>query len=585
MPKLLAVFMLAIISVLTIAGCGGTSGPPSAPRNTPAGAASEARAASENAPAEVASESRSAPESAPAEAAAPRQIPTQRSESRANEMTAPTQRAAAPTAAPRATLSPASPASSTSFQDYARQRFVSASDDSVSTFSLDTDRTSYYLALNWARSGYEVDPDSVRAEEWINAFNYGYKPPRRSDSFAISSDIVRHPLYSRMHLARIAFQAPEVDYDATPVNVTLVLDASGSMNEGNRVDIARQAAESIRLSLRDHDRIAVVHFSERVLEGYTIEHRSPNDPDVARSVNRLRGANSTNVQAGLDKGVQLADRARRENLNAYNYIILMSDGVANVDATDPFAILERAGDYDDSNPLRLITIGVGIENFNDYLLEQLAQHGNGWYRYLTDVQQARATFSRENWLALSIPFADQTRAQVNWDSAVVDTWRIVGYENRVTSDESFTQARREFAEIPAGAATTVFYELELKDPWFAGPLNLGDVELRWVTPSVGESNRQHASITVQDNIDFGAADDSLLRLGAVVALAGDRYGSLPFVDASNQEAHRELISLVDLVRSLEVSLGNLGAYRDLAFLLEHITRNSREVVRPSGYSR
>ena len=157
-------------------------------------------------------------------------------------------------------------------------------------------------------------------------------------------------------------------------------------------------------------------------------------------------------------------------------------------------------------PLRLITIGVGIENFNDFLLEQLAQHGNGWYRYLSDVDQARATFSRENWLALSIPFADQTRAQVTWDPDVVESWRIVGYENRVTSDESFTQARKEFAEIPAGAATTVFYELELKDPRFSGPLTLGDVELRWVTPSTGESNRQHASVTGQDNSDFYNAD-------------------------------------------------------------------------------
>ena len=78
------------------------------------------------------------------------------------------------------------------------------------------------------------------------------------------------------------------------------------------------------------------------------------------------------MQAGLNKGVQLADKARRLNPDAYNHIILMSDGVANVDATDPFAILESAGDYDSSNPLRLITIGVGIENYNDYLLEQLA---------------------------------------------------------------------------------------------------------------------------------------------------------------------------------------------------------------------
>ena len=170
--------------------------------------------------------------------------------------------------------------------------------DNVSTFSLDTDRTSYFLALNWARNGYEVDPDSVRAEEWINAFNYGYEQPRRDDSFAISSDIVRHPLDSRMHLARIAFQAPELDYDATPINVTLVLDASGSMSQGNRVDIAREAAESIRLSLRDHDRIAVVHFSENVLSQYTVDHRHPDDSDVYRSISNLQPTGSTNVQAG-----------------------------------------------------------------------------------------------------------------------------------------------------------------------------------------------------------------------------------------------------------------------------------------------
>ena len=382
------------------------------------------------------------------------------------------------------------------------------------TFSLDTDRTSYYLALNTAMAGYDVDPDSVRAEEWINAFNYNYKRPLRDDSFAISTDVFRHPLDGRMHLARIAFQVPEIDYDATPVNVTLVLDASGSMADSNRVAIAREAADSIRRSLQAHDRIAVVHFSTDVLREYTVDHTPPDDSDVTRSIDRLAPHNSTNVQAGLDLGVQLADRARRDNPDAYNYIILMSDGVANVDATDPFAILESACERDSQNPLRLITIGVGIENFNDYLLEQLAQHGNGWYRYLTDTAQARATFSRQNWLALSIPFADQTRAQVTWDPDVVDAWRIVGYENRVTSDESFTEARREFAEIPAGAATTVFYELELKDPGYAGSLDLGEVELRWVTPSSGESNRQHAGVIDRDNTGFNAIGDPMLRLAA-----------------------------------------------------------------------
>ena len=196
----------------------------------------------------------------------------------------------------------------------------------------------------------QVDPDSVRAEEWINAFDYQYDPSLRNDSFAITSDIFRHPLESGMHMARIAFQAPEMDYDATPVNVTLVLDASGSMDTGNRVAIAREAAESIRRSLRSHDRIAVVHFSTDVLSQYTVDHRPSDDPAVARSISQLDPHSSTNVQAGLNRGVQLADQARRADPSAYNYIILMSDGVANVDATDPFAILESAGDYDSTNP-------------------------------------------------------------------------------------------------------------------------------------------------------------------------------------------------------------------------------------------
>ena len=572
MIKFLATTILAAFCLLTIVACGGDDDEEPAPTAAPA-APSRAQAPT-MAPAPTRSRPTAAATMAPTAApAAPRATPAATARPR-------------PTAAPTAAYAPAAAAAAapdTTFRDYARERFVSAAVDNVSTFSLDTDRTSYFLALNWARNGYEIDPDSVRAEEWINAFNYGYEQPRRDDSFAITTDVVTHPLDSRTHLARIAFQAPDVDYDATPVNVTLVLDASGSMADGNRVDIAREAAESIRLSLRDHDRIAVVHFSQEVLHQYTVEHTYTDDRNVWNSISNLRPGGSTNVQAGLDEGVWLADRARRQNPDAYNYIILMSDGVANVDATDPFAILESAGDYDSSNPLRLITIGVGIENFNDFLLEQLAQHGNGWYRYLSDVGQARATFSRENWFALSIPFADQTRAQVTWDPNVVNWWRIVGYENRVTSDESFTQARKEFAEIPAGAATTVFYELELKDQWFTGPLTLGDVEIRWVTPSTEESNRQHAGIT-SHNFDFNFADP-MLRLGAVVALFADRYSSLPHADSSIRTVQEDLLSLMDQFRSLEGSLGNLGAYQDLAFLLEHITRNSRKAVRPSGYSR
>ncbi len=474
----------------------------------------------------------------------------------------------------------------TTFKDYERTGFVETSVDAVSTFSLDTDRTSYFLALNWARNGYTVEPDSVRAEEWINAFDYGYTQPRDDRSFAIASHVVTHPLDGDLHLARIAFQAPEFR-DDKPLNVTLVLDASGSMDWGNRVAIAREAAETIRQSLGSGDRIAVVQFSTGVLDRFTVEHSAPDDEDVVSSISRLAAHESTNVQAGLNLGVQLADSARRERPGAFNYIILMSDGVANVDATDPFAILESAADTDSRNPLRLITIGVGIENYNDVLLEQLAQHGNGWYRYLDDTAQARETFSRESWLALSTPFADQARAQVTWDPAVVQSWRIVGYENRVTPDHTFEQNREEFAELPAGTATTAFYELELHSG-ASLPQVFGRVEVRWVEPATAESRSQTADVSGLAGVAFDASDP-LLRLGAIVGLAADRYSALSAqvegqpVDAAGVRA--DLATLQDELDALPASIGSTEAFRDFDFLLDALADAVEALAPSSGYSR
>ena len=470
----------------------------------------------------------------------------------------------------------------TTFQDYDRQPLTEAREDNVSTFSLDTDRTSFQLALNWARAGYRVDPASVRAEEWVNAFDYGYAAPTASDRFAITSDLIAHPLDSGRYMARVAFKAPEVVVDG-PLNVTLVLDASGSMREGDRVAIGREAAEAIRSSLDANDRISIVHFTTDVLHQYTVKYASPDDRAVIDSIARLAPHNSTNVQAGLDLGVQYADTMRRERPEALNYVILMSDGVANVDATDPFAILEATSAPDGANPLRLVTIGVGIENYNDHLLEQLAQHGNGWYRYLFDEEQARATFRRDNWLALASPVADQTRAQVTWNADAVKAWRIVGYENRVTSAESFTQDRKEFAEVYSGAATTVFYELDLHDD-FHQQGALGSVELRWVEPASGRGWSQSTDVVSSGRVAAAYADP-LLSFGAVVALTADRYSALGGFRES-YDADRDLWTLQGLVDGLQSELGHLAAFKDFAFVMESLLRGVPFVPPDdSGYSR
>ena len=473
----------------------------------------------------------------------------------------------------------------TTFEDYERQPLTDASEDAVSTFSLDTDRTSFQLALNWARSGYQVDPASVRAEEWVNAFDYGYAAPSVDDRFAITSDLFEHPLDNGRYMARVAFKAPEVVTDA-PLNVTLVLDASGSMSSGNRVAIAREAAETIRQSLDRDDRISVVHFTTYVLDELTVENAAPDDRAVSDSIARLEPHDSTNVQAGLDLGVRLADAMRRERPEALNYIVLMSDGVANVDATDPFAILEATSAPAGANPLRLITVGVGIENYNDHLLEQLAQHGNGWYRYLFDEEQARSTFRRDNWLALASPVADQTRAQVVWNPDVVRAWRIIGYENRVTSAASFTQDRQEFAEVYSGAATTVFYELELHDD-FRQKGGLGQVELRWVEPDSGRAWSQSSDVVSSGEV-VRLHDNPLLGFGAVVALTADRYSALGDSPEPYRGYARDLLHLwadytMDLLQN---DLGHLAAFNDFAYVLETLLMNVPYVSPDnSGYSR
>ena len=295
MKRHLATIILALVGVLLLAACGQSSaGISRAYRPAPA-------------------------EEAKAEAPRAAQRPTP--QPAAKEAPAAKAERAPSTSSQQATKPAAQPAQiagATTFKDYPRATFVSTARDAVSTFSLDTDRTSFHLALNWAQSNYKVEPDSVRAEEWINAFNYNYAFPLREDSFAITSDVFDHPLDSGLHLARIAFQAADFAYDDTPVNVTLVLDASGSMSSGNRVAIAREAAESIRRSLRGQDRIAVVHFTTHVLNQYTVEHRDPDDSDVTWSISRLAPHDSTNVQAGLDLGVRLAARIRRERPDSYN---------------------------------------------------------------------------------------------------------------------------------------------------------------------------------------------------------------------------------------------------------------------------
>ena len=179
---------------------------------------------------------------------------------------------------------------------------------------------------------------------------------------------------------------------------------------------------------------------------------------------------------------------------------------------------------------------------------------------------------------------------MTWNDEVVEYWRMIGYENRVTSDESFVEDRKEFAEIPMGAATTVFFEVMVRDDaWrsLSETVELGDVQLRWVTPVSGLANRQSEAMVSSLDSDLWTMGDPLLEFGAVVALASDRYGSLPYVDGEGAGSVRsDLWILFDRLQQLGQHLGDLDSYHDFAFLMDHMTGSMRQdVVTKSGYSR
>ena len=180
---------------------------------------------------------------------------------------------------------------------------------------MDTDRASFQRALQAAQEGYQIDPADVRAEEWINSLNYDYPRTSRPDEFAVHTEVFQHPDTRDMHLARVGIQAPDAQ-KRWPVNVTLVMDTSGSMNDGNRIEIAESAAQTIIDNLGDRDQVTLVEFSGSV--NRSMAHRSPKSFRADRGVIRLKANGSTNVQVGLDEALWLAHRARSNNSEAVN---------------------------------------------------------------------------------------------------------------------------------------------------------------------------------------------------------------------------------------------------------------------------
>jgi len=417
----------------------------------------------------------------------------------------------------------ATPYDGVTFQDPGVNPYVDPSEDKTSTFGLDVDTASYTIAQRFIADGNLPDPASIRVEEWVNAFDQGY--PRPDDAtFAIVADGGPTPFtHPDEVLLRIGLQARDVrDRERQQAALTFVIDTSGSMEREGRLELVKDALARLVDGLDGDDTVAIVTFGN---DGRILLDPTPvsNRREIIDAIGSLRPGGSTNLEAGLRLGYELARSALTEN--GIDRVVLASDGVANVGLTDPDQILDAIR-RDAAAGIELVSVGVGMGNFNDALLERLADQGDGFYAYVNGQDEARRLFTEDLTGTLQAVALD-ARAQVEFDPEVVAAYRLLGYENRAIDDRDFTDDSVNAGAIGAGHTVTALYAVQLRGD--VGPrTRLATVRLRWTDPDRGGADEASHDVRGSDLARSFRSGDPFFRFDAVVAATAELLRGSPW---------------------------------------------------------
>ena len=366
------------------------------------------------------------------------------------------------------------------FQAHGTNPFIDTEDDAFSTFGMDVDTASYAITRRYLRDGYLPPPEAVRVEEFVNTFDYNYTPPS-DETFAIHLEGAPSKFGEgkRLQLLRIGIQGYIVpDVDRKDAKLTFVIDVSGSMNRENRLELVKQALRLLVDQLRPTDEIGIVVYGStaRVVLPHT---RNVNREHILAAIDSLSPGGATNAEHGLRLGYELA--LQNSHPDYINRVILCSDGVANVGQTGPDAILTEIGNYIKDGIL-LTTVGFGMGNYNDILMEQLANKGNGGYYYVDTLKEAERVFVENLTGTLQI-IAKDAKVQVEFNPQTVSRFRLLGYENRRLAQEDFRDDDVDAGEIGSGHSVTALYEIKLHEEEVVG--KLATVFIRHEDPDLG----------------------------------------------------------------------------------------------------
>jgi Ca-activated chloride channel family protein len=400
------------------------------------------------------------------------------------------------------------------FRYWGTNPFVEASSDPLSTFAVDVDTASYTIARAYLYERGILPPrEAIRTEEFINFFKSRLAPPAADGPvFAVHAEMAPSPFAHEpdYQILKVGLKGREVGKEKRKAcALVFVIDTSGSMRQGNRLELVKEALRLLVPELDEGDTVGIVAFDREarvILDPVTASERER----ILDAISRLEPRQNTNVGAGLEMGYQMA--VRHKLAGGSNRVLLLSDGVANTGTVDANAITEKVR-AEREQGIYLTCVGVGMGNMNDSLMETLADRGNGQCIYVDRIEQARKAFV-DNLTGTLEAIAKDAKIQVEFDPAKVIRYRLLGYENRAVADADFRNNKVDAGEVGAGHEVTALYELKVKPD--AGD-TLATIRVRYLTVDHGEAVEIARTVTPADRRKSFAEASPRFQVSAAAA--------------------------------------------------------------------
>ncbi len=433
--------------------------------------------------------------------------------------------------------------------------FKDARKENTTTFSIDVDGASYANVRRFLTANQMPNADAVRVEEMINYFTYSYPQPSDGRPLAITTDVAGCPWEPNHRLLRIGIQGKTLDvWKLAPNNLVFLLDVSGSMEPPQRLPLIKSALRLLVDQLRPQDTLAIVVYAGAA--GIALPATSGADKaTILAALDRLQAGGSTAGGAGIELAYKTAEE--HFDANANNRVILATDGEFNVGVTR-LDELTNLIEEKRQKGIYLTCIGVGDDNFNDALMETLADKGNGNYYYLDTINEAKKVFVNQLQGTL-VAVAKDVKVQLEFDPAVVASYRQIGYEDRALANEDFNNDKKDAGDLGSGHSVTALYELAT-----TGSLRIGELRVRYKEPSSDTSQLITAALSDDGKSIYAAPAD--MQFAAAVAEFGmllrkSKYaGSAKYADVAalaramrgaDLEGYREeFLRMIDTSRML-----------------------------------